>query len=177
VAKLTHELEVHQIELQMQNDELRETARRLKESQSQYEELYRSAPVGYITLDMHGTISKANNLAIQALGLPFERLRERAFSSFILPEDHGSYFESLRKIIVDRMKDRSFEIRLLRNGTEPFFVQMGVTPFYQDQVLEGWRIAFMGVASSNITNHPAAGSLNLCKDCYPHIPNIQGYAA
>jgi PAS domain-containing protein len=57
---IIHELQVHQIELEMQNEELRRTQEKLEESRSKYSGLYDFAPVGYFTFDKHGLIIDVN---------------------------------------------------------------------------------------------------------------------
>ena len=56
INELIYELRVHQIELKMQNEELRETQRKLEDSRRKYFDLYNFAPVGYFTLDKNGII-------------------------------------------------------------------------------------------------------------------------
>jgi hypothetical protein len=63
VKKLLHELEVHQIELEMQNEELHVTQSALEDSAKKYFELYNFAPIGYLTLSDIGTIDEANLIA------------------------------------------------------------------------------------------------------------------
>jgi len=67
--KLVHELEMHQIELEMQNDELLSTQRKLVESLDNYHELYDFAPVGYFTLDEKARIWQVNLRGADLLGI------------------------------------------------------------------------------------------------------------
>ena len=66
---LVHSLSVYQIELEMQNEELRRSREQLEQSRSEYAELYDFAPVGYLTFDGRGLITKANLTACGLLGI------------------------------------------------------------------------------------------------------------
>ena len=84
VQKLFHELDVHQIELQMQNEELRTVQAELAHSRDVYLELYDFAPVGYLKLDPEGRITEANFKAAPWLGLDRGKLLVgHAFSGFV----------------------------------------------------------------------------------------------
>ena len=89
--RMIHELQVHQIELEMQNEELRRTQEELEASQSCYFELYDLAPVGYLTLNTQGLIEKANLTATTMLGVASGSLVRQPLSRFILPEDRNNY--------------------------------------------------------------------------------------
>jgi PAS domain S-box-containing protein len=84
VQKIVHELEVHQAELEIQNEELRRSQGELTDSRDSFEELYDFAPVGYLTLDSEGRILKANLTAAKMFGVERSNLTHKSkFSSFV----------------------------------------------------------------------------------------------
>jgi len=90
-VELLQELQVHQIELEMQNDALRETQLALEESRDRYVDLYEFAPVGYLTLSREAKIVEINLTGATLLGEERKKLLERRFSSFVLPRDQDRW--------------------------------------------------------------------------------------
>ncbi|MFO8004412.1 diguanylate cyclase domain-containing protein [Thioalkalivibrio sp.] len=84
---LLHELQVHQIELQMQNEALRQAQGELEESRDRYVDLFESAPVAYVTLSPDGRVADGNLLATRILGLTQAGMLQRQFEDFIAPTD------------------------------------------------------------------------------------------
>ena len=85
--RLVHELDVHKIELELQNEELRLGSETLEASLAQYAELYDFAPVGYFTLDRSGTIQQLNLTGARLLGLERAHLVGRPFETFVARGD------------------------------------------------------------------------------------------
>jgi len=83
VEKLLHELQVHRIELELQNEELRSALQQIEESHAKYSDLYDFAPVGYLTLDEKGRILEANLTSSGLLGLDRSRFINTLFSVYI----------------------------------------------------------------------------------------------
>jgi PAS domain S-box-containing protein len=96
-ARLSHELEVQQDELEIQNRQLVESQRLLEESRDRYASLYDFAPVAYVTLDTSGLIRDLNMTAANLLGESRARLMERPFVLFIVPEYRRSYLGHLNR--------------------------------------------------------------------------------
>jgi PAS domain S-box-containing protein len=82
-----HELRVHQIELEMQNETLRQAQSALEESRDRYVELYEFAPVGYLTLTTDGLISEVNLTAVKLLGVARKALLHSSLAAWVVPED------------------------------------------------------------------------------------------
>jgi PAS domain S-box-containing protein len=93
---LNHELQVHQVELEMQNRELREAQQHLEYSRDRYASLYDFAPIGYCTLDTRGIVREANLTAELLLGSPRDRLIGRSLSSLV-STDMDQLREHLRR--------------------------------------------------------------------------------
>jgi PAS domain S-box-containing protein len=92
IQKLVHELNVHQIELEMQNEALRKSQAETAESQYKYSDLYDFAPVGYFTFDKKGYIIEANVTGASLLGAEKRSLAKQPFQRFIVP-GHFSIFQ------------------------------------------------------------------------------------
>jgi len=90
-SALHHELEVNEIELAMQNEELRRTQVQLAEARDRYLDLYDFAPVGYLTLDGRGVIIEANLSAAAMLNIGREFLVSSPFSRFVEPEQAAQW--------------------------------------------------------------------------------------
>jgi PAS domain S-box-containing protein len=121
-----HELRVHQIELEMQNEELRRTQEELEVSRTRYFDLYDLAPVGYFTLSEKGLILEANLTAAKLLGVARSALVKQPLSRFILPADQDIHYQH-RKQLLATGAPQSWELRLLRKDAEPFWAQVEAT--------------------------------------------------
>jgi PAS domain-containing protein len=90
IQRLVFELQVHQLELELQNEELRDTQTQLQESRDRYADLYDFAPVGYISVDNGGFVLEANFTACSMLGVERESLLGSKFSRFVVPESQDT---------------------------------------------------------------------------------------
>ncbi len=91
VQHLVHELQVHQIELEMQNEELRRTQVDLELARDRYATLYDFTPVGYVTLDGIGQILEANLSFCHVLGLSRKDILHKKFEKYLDPDDQGAF--------------------------------------------------------------------------------------
>jgi PAS domain S-box-containing protein len=89
---LVHELQVHQVELEMQNDELRQTSLALQESRDRYHANYELAPVAHVILGPGDTIVEANLFASALLGVRRALLLGRPFPAFLSPADADAFY-------------------------------------------------------------------------------------
>ncbi|CAG0937976.1 Signal transduction histidine-protein kinase/phosphatase UhpB [Gallionellaceae bacterium] len=97
-AHLLRELQVHQIELEMQNRELREAQQTLEEMRDRYARLYDFAPVGYLTLDDAGRVLEINLTGAAMLGLERENIVGKSFGARLANGDIHAFFHHLRQV-------------------------------------------------------------------------------
>lgn len=115
-----HELRVHQIELEMQNEELRRAQIELEASRARYFELYDLAPVGFCTFDEAGTIEEANITAARMFGVTKQELIGRALTDFVHFDSQDAFYVNCRRFQAS-MAPHSFELKLKRGGDGSFW--------------------------------------------------------
>jgi PAS domain S-box-containing protein len=111
IRRLVHERRVHQVELEIQNEELRQTQVRLEESRSSYSDLYDFAPVSYFSLDDSGRILEANLTAASLLGVERGNLIGKIFLQFVVRDDSGVFNRFLPQVLASQTR-QSCEVRL-----------------------------------------------------------------
>ena len=120
-----HDLQVHQVELEMQNEELRRKQVELDESLARYVNFYDLAPVGYCTVTEEGLIRESNLTTSTLLNVPRSELIKQSITRFIFNDDQDSYYKHRRKLI-DADGPLSVELRLLKRDGAPFWAHLEV---------------------------------------------------
>src|SRR4051812_44443586 len=145
VEQLIHELQVHQIELEMQNRELREAQHALEESRSRYADLYDFAPVGYCTLDGQGKMLEANLSFTTILGEKRSGLTGQWLAPFLKAEDRKVLQEHLARCSAQQAR-LTTELTLELRERGRLAVQMDTVPIVEGGKLTGFRAAFTDIS-------------------------------
>ena len=120
IQDLVHELQVHQIELEMQNEELRRIQREMESARDRYLDLYDFAPVGYVTLSEKGIILEANLTVATMLGVERGHLIKGPLTGLIIREDQDTYYLHRRKLF-ETHQPQACEIRMTRGDGSQFW--------------------------------------------------------
>lgn len=121
--ELLHELQVHQIELEMQNEELRRAQTELEESRDRYVDLYDFAPVGYLTLTSSAMIAEINLTGAAMLGEERNKLIRHRFARFVAAEDSDNWHRNFMRVALHGDR-QACEIRLQRSDNSHLHVRM-----------------------------------------------------
>ena len=124
--ELLHDLKVHQIELELQNEELQKTQLELEASRVRYFDLYEQAPVGYLTLNAQGLIQEANVKAADLLGVGKGALVEQPLTRFILHADQDVYYQHRRRLTREGTR-QTCELRFVKPNGDSRWVQLEAT--------------------------------------------------
>ena len=125
VRELAHELQVHQIELEMQNEELRKTQLQLEVARARYFDLYDLAPISYCTVDEAGVIVEANLATSDLLGEARRVLIGQRISRYILKECQDTYYLS-RKLLLTSGDRQSCELHMVKVDGSDFWVNLSM---------------------------------------------------
>jgi len=121
--RLVHELEVHQIELEMQNEELRQVIAERDAILEKYQELYDSAPAGYFNLDHAGIINEVNQTGAAFLRVERSVLINNRLDAFISDETRPAFHDFLDKVFAHDTK-KTCEVLFVKQDHSPLFVQI-----------------------------------------------------
>jgi|WetSurMetagenome_2_1015567.scaffolds.fasta_scaffold19430_2 PAS domain S-box-containing protein len=124
--QILHELRVHQLELEMQNEELRRVNMELDAARAKYLDLYDLAPVGYIALSQNGLILESNLTAAALLGWSQNELVKKSISKFIFKADQDSYYLHSKQILTAE-NPHSYELRMLKKDGSTFWARLQAT--------------------------------------------------
>jgi len=127
-----HKLHVHQIELEMQNEQLRITQEDLEHAREGLVELYDFAPIGYLTINRIGMIEQANLTSVSMLGIERSRLINQPFSRFVFKDDQEAYYRCWNKIF-DSPGKQTCEIRLCPVSGPRFYARLEALRANEDE--------------------------------------------
>ena len=154
--RLVHELRVHQVELEMQNEALREARLEAETGWARFQELYDFAPVGYFTLDAAGLILQVNFAGARLLGSERNTLMNRRFAQFLKPSSRVAFAAFLQKGL-GTLEPQTCEVFLPREGACELGVRLESSSEGEGKVLR--------MAAVDITQLRAAeGQVNLLNE-------------
>lgn len=146
VQQLVHELQIHQIELEMQNDELRRTQAELEAARDRYAKLYDFSPAGHLTLDVQGNILGANIMAGTLLGLSRNKLSGQPLARFIAGEDQDAFRHHVREVMGGGAQ-RLCEVRLRReSGVSRCLLLKSLAVPDASGLITSWRTALLDIS-------------------------------
>ena len=108
LERVIHDLSVHQIELELQNEELLRAQQQMQAARDSYARLYNQAPVGYLSLDANGIILQTNQTFADMLGLSARKIMGKTLAEFILPEDRQIFLGRFRSFF-NNPQDKSLD--------------------------------------------------------------------
>lgn len=152
--EVVHDLQVHQIELELQNEELRQAQEALEKSRARYMQLYHNAPVGYVVLDYAGIILEANNVFAGMLNQEASQLHGDVFLNYLHADDRDIFRARWRSFFKNPGK-KQMEMRLGASRRSPRYVTLSavvnnVPGTVQDQGSEQLLVAITDITDRKL---------------------------
>ena len=149
VQALIHDLSVHQIELEMQNEELLQAQSKLQQAKDKFQNLYNHAPVGYLSLDAFGMILQHNQTFGVMLDTPGSIAIGSSFASFMFSEDRDIFLGRYRAFF-NKPEEKNIDVRLSRADGSLLWVRLsGRRDVRDSDSQESWECLLLTVADIN----------------------------
>ncbi len=141
---ILQDLRLHQIELEVQNEELVQTQAKLHAAREQYFDLYNLAPVGYCTVNAQGLILQANLTAATLLGVVRSELILQPVSKYISSVDQDVHYLRCRRLM-ESGEPQSYDIRMAREGASEFWSHIETTAVRDDDSPAAIRLTLIDI--------------------------------
>jgi PAS domain S-box-containing protein len=177
MQQLVHELQIHQIELDMQNEELRRTQLEIEAARDRYMELYECSPAGHLTLDTSGTIVECNLRAATLLGLNRKEMIGQQFSRFLASGDRDIFHRHSQEILKTG-KRQTCEVQLQEKagiGRCLYLESLAVSE--EPGAITRWRMALLDVTLRKRAEARLRTSQEQFEDIFEASKDAIAYAA
>ncbi len=145
LGRVFHDLEVYQIELEMQNEELRHSQLALAAARARYFDLYEFAPVGYLALSHQGLIEQANLSAATMLEIPRGEIITKPISRFIHPDDQDIFYLSRKRLLLTGSFENC-DLRMVKATGESLWVHLSATIAHGEEDASELRLIFTNIS-------------------------------
>jgi two-component system, LuxR family, sensor kinase FixL len=168
LPRLLHELQVHQIELEMQNEELRQAQAALEQSRDRYVDLYDFAPLAYLTLADTGQIAEINITGAALLGVERNRLHRRRFAQFVAQEDKDRWQQHFLQVLQHGERQQC-ELAIQRGGSR-FHAELDCIRSTKEDGAASVRVILTDITARREADEQLRKSSAEIEDLYNHAP-------
>ncbi len=168
---ILHELRVHQIQLEMQNEELLRIHEELETSRTRYFDLYELAPMGYVTVNESNLIQQINLSSVILLGVIRSKMIQKPITNLILLEDKVIYYLA-HKQLLETQKTQSCELRMKRNDGSQIWVLLTLAAAVNADGISEIRLALSDISERKRTEESLDAERNLLRTLVDLLPSL-----
>ena len=173
VQQLVHELQVHQIELDLQNDELCRTQLEFEAVRDRYMDLYDFSPAGHMTLDTHGKIVEANLGAGTLLGLTRNKLIGQPLARFIAPRDEGTFHRHCQQVLKTGARQTCEVLLRIATGVPHWIHFESLAVHDGPGSITHWRVALLDITERKLAEARLRDTLEEVRTLSGRLTTVQ----